>query len=142
MIILDTNVLSELARRRPDTAVLAWLDHQDATDVATTSVTLAELLYGVERLPRGRRRDRIAAVVDSLVSDDLGGRVHPFGTDSARHYAVIVAARERMGRPISALDAQIASICRSHEASIATRNVRDFSDTGVEIIDPWARATR
>lgn len=138
MIVLDTNVLSELARPRPDAAVVAWLDALPSTEVATTAVTVAELLYGVSRLPRGRRRRELAVAVESLVREDLGGRAHPFSLESADTYAQIVSGRERRGRPISVLDAQIAAICRTRGDSLATRNVRDFEHTGVEIVDPWA----
>ena len=138
MIVLDTNVVSELARRKPDPAVVAWLDAQQSNDIATSSITLAELLYGIARLPRGRRREQLAVAVAGLVHDDLGGRVHPFAVDCAERYALIVSARERLGRPISVLDAQIAAICRTHGAQLATRNTRDFEHTGVEVIDPWA----
>ncbi len=137
MIVLDTNVLSELARPRPAATVLAWLDAVPATEVATTVVTVAELLYGVARLPRGRRREALAAAVESLVRDDLGGRVYPFGTESASYYAEIISGRERRGRPISVLDAQIGAICRAQNARLATRNGRDFEHTDIEVVDPW-----
>lgn len=138
MIILDTNVLSELVRSRPEAAVVAWLDAQPSSDVATTAITVAELLYGVARLPRGRRRQQLAAAIAALVDEDLGGRVHPFALDCAERYAVIVSARERLGRPISVLDAQIAAICSNHGALLVTRNTRDFEHTGVDVVDPWA----
>lgn len=137
MIVVDTNVLSELARPRPDAAVMAWLDALPSTEVATTAITLAELLYGVTRLPRGRRRTELGIAVAALVREDLGGRVLPFAAESSDHYAEIVSARERLGRPISVLDAQIAAVCRAHHASVATRNTRDFEHTGVEVLDPW-----
>lgn len=137
MIVLDTNVVSELARRRPDASVMAWLDTQPSTEIATTAITVAELLYGVAKLPGGRRKEHLAIAVDELVHDDLGGRVHPFGAECADRYALIVSGRESLGRPISVLDAQIAAICRTHGARLATRNTRDFDHTGVEVIDPW-----
>ena len=137
MIVLDTNVVSELARKKPDAAVVAWLDAQPSAEVATTAITLAELLYGLARLPRGRRREQIAVAIAGLVDDDLDGRVLAFGEDCAERYALIVTARERRGRPISVLDAQIAAICTTQGARLATRNTRDFEHTGVELIDPW-----
>jgi predicted nucleic acid-binding protein len=141
MIILDTNVVSELIRRQPDAAVVAWLDAQPSGDVATTAITVAELLYGVARLPRGRRKEQLAQAISDLVHDDLRGRVHPFAADSAERYAMIVSARERLGRPISVLDAQIAAICDTHGAHLATRNTRDFIHTGVDVVDPWTFPT-
>jgi len=142
VIVLDTNVLSELVRRDPDPAVLSWLDAQPPGDVATTAIIVAELLYGVARLPAGRRREQLAGAVAALVDEDLGGRVHPFGMECAEGYAVVVSSRERAGRPISVLDAQIAAICLAHEARLATRNTRDFEHTGVELINPWRSATQ
>jgi predicted nucleic acid-binding protein len=137
VIILDTNVISELARAKPEATVVAWLDAQASTQVATTSITLAELLYGIARLPRGRRREQLAVAVDVLIHDDLGGRIHPFDADCADGYAAIVSNRDSLGRPISVLDAQIAAICTVHGAQLATRNTRDFDDTGIDVVDPW-----
>jgi toxin FitB len=137
VIILDTNVVSELTRAKPDANVVAWLDAQPSAQVATTAITVAELLYGVARLPRGRRKEQLALAIEALVNDDLGGRVHAFGLGCAEGYAQIVSSRERMGRPISVLDAQIAAICNAHGADLATRNTRDFDHTGVEVTNPW-----
>jgi toxin FitB len=137
VIILDTNVVSELARAKPDATVVAWLDAQPPTEIATTAITLAELLYGLARLPRGRRKEQLAIAIGRLVDDDLGGRVHPFAVDCADRYAVIVSTRERLGRPISVLDAQIAAICTTRGARLATRNTRDFDHTGIAVVDPW-----
>lgn len=137
MIILDTNVLSELSRRDPDERVVAWLDTKAAAQTATTAITAAELLYGVARLPDGRRKTGLAEAVRRILDDDLAGRVEAFDAPTAAHYAAIVAARERAGRPISSADAQIAAICRKLRAVLATRNARDFEHTGIELVDPW-----
>ncbi len=137
MIVLDTNVLSELTRRHPDQGVLGWLDSVPATEVVTTAVTAAELLYGVARLPVGHRRTALAAAVHGLLDEDLRGRVEPFDKIAAAHYAVVVADRERVGRPISVADAQIASVCRKLQAPLATRNIKDFEEVGLQLIDPW-----
>lgn len=138
MIVLDTNVVSELMRRRPDAAVLAWADAEDPRTLAITAVTTAELLHGVARLPHGARMHKLAAAVHGLLLEDFEGRVLSFDAPSALHYGELVAARERAGRPIGVADAQIAAICRHHGALLATRNVRDFEATGVELLDPWA----
>ena len=138
MIILDTNVVSELTRMTPATAVLDWLDAQPAADVATTAITAAELLYGVARLPDGARKNALTGAVHALLTDDLDGRVEPFDAAAAAHYADLVTARERAGQPISIPDAQIAAICRVRRASLATRNTSDFTGTGIDLIDPWA----
>lgn len=137
MIVLDTNVLSELIRRDPDEGVLRWMDSLDAATIATTAITAAELLYGIARLPAGRRRDLLNEAARRLIEDDLGGRVEPFDASSAAHYAALVSDRERVGRPISVADGQIAAICRNLGARLATRNTSDFEGTGIDLIDPW-----
>ncbi|HEY1918339.1 MAG TPA: type II toxin-antitoxin system VapC family toxin [Streptosporangiaceae bacterium] len=137
MIILDTNVLSELARTDPEPNVVTWLDALPAADVATTAITAAELLYGVARLPEGRRRTVLAETIDALVNEDFRGSVEPFDSRAAEQYATVVVSREKKGRPISTADAQIAAICRVHGATLATRNTDDFTDTGIGLINPW-----
>lgn len=137
MIVLDTNVLSELMRRRPAQQVVAWVDAQDPAALTITAITVAELLYGVARLRAGARKAKLTEAVRALMRDDFAGRVLPFDVTAAEHYAEIVAARERHGRPVSAADGQIAAICRHRGARLATRNVRDFDATGVELLDPW-----
>ncbi|MHB1810395.1 MAG: PIN domain-containing protein [Solirubrobacteraceae bacterium] len=137
MILLDTNVISELVREDPDAAVLAWMDRLDAATVETTAITVAELLYGVARLPSGRRRRALDEAVGVMIAEDLEGRVRSFDQVAATHYAEVVCARERMGKPISGADAQIAAICRKLKATLATRNTADFDGTGIELIDPW-----
>ncbi|MGI8310045.1 type II toxin-antitoxin system VapC family toxin [Saccharopolyspora hattusasensis] len=137
MIVLDTNVLSELIRHTPEADVLAWLDSLPATEVATTAITAAELLYGVSRLPDGHRKTALTAAVHALLNDDFHGRVEPFDALAATHYAVVVSERDKLGRPISAADAQIAAICRARRATLATRNIKDFEETGVELVNPW-----
>jgi hypothetical protein len=136
-VILDTNVLSELVRDRPDPAVVAWLDHRPARSVGTTAITVAELRYGIERLPDGRRKAALASAVEDMVTRDLDGRVADFDLSATREYALVATARERSGRPIATADAQIAGICRARGATLATRNTRDFVATGVELVDPF-----
>jgi predicted nucleic acid-binding protein len=140
VIILDTNVISELARLAPDPGVLSWLDSLDISDVATTAVTAAELRYGVARLPAGHRKREPTAVIRGLLAEDFHGRVLPFDERAAARYADIVTGRERIGRPIGVADAQIAAICRDAGAILATRNTADFEETGIELIDPWKLA--
>lgn len=138
MIVLDTNVLSELMRALPASEVIAWVDAQDASALAITAITVAELLYGVARLPDGARKAGLATAVDALVDDDFAQRVLAFDAAAARRYASVVADRERVGRPLSRADAQIAAICLGRNARLATRNSRDFDATGVDVLDPWA----
>ncbi|CAN5251982.1 type II toxin-antitoxin system VapC family toxin [soil metagenome] len=137
MIVLDTNVISELLRLRPDARVLSWLDSLAAADVSTTAVTAAELLYGVARLPDGRRKVVLADEVRAVLESDLGNRVHAFDAPAATLYATLVTERERAGRPIAVADAQIAAICRVFRATLATRDAADFDGTGIDVLDPW-----
>lgn len=139
MIVLDTNVISELMRLEPEPAVVAWVDRQPAEEVFLTAVTLAELLYGIARLPDGRRKTTLAEQLEVMIAEDFDHRVAGFDEAAAAHYADIVVQRERAGRPISAADAQIAAVCRSHGAALATRNSPDFSGTGITVVDPWER---
>lgn len=137
MIILDTNVLSELMRRAPAGKVVEWVAAQPATSLFTTSITQAEILHGLMLLPPGRRRSGLEAAATSMFALDFGGRILGFGTDAAPVYAQIASQRRRAGRPISHFDAQIAAIARFTGASIATRNVADFEACGVTLVDPW-----
>ena len=140
MIILDTNVISELTRPVPDSGVIAWLDSQPAEETAVTAITVAELRYGVRRLPGGRRKAELSEAVSALVDTDFRGRVEAFDVLAAEQYADVVTIRERAGRPISTSDAQIAAICRVLNATLATRNTADFTGTGVDLINPWKAA--
>ena len=137
MIVLDTNVISELFRREPDTGVVAWLESIDG-EVAITAVTLAELFAGVRRLPDSRRKSDLEAAVIAAVEPYRGSHaVLPFDDACAEPYAEILFDRERAGLPIATADAQIAAICRTHDAACATRNTKDFVETGIDLIDPW-----
>lgn len=138
MIVLDTNVLSEILRPAPEARVIAWLEAQPRLALFTTTVTQAEILYGVRVLPAGQRRAALLDAVQAVFALDFAGQILSFEGDAAAAYAEIAAARRSAGRPISQFDAMIAAITRSHGASLATRNVRDFSDCGIEVIDPWA----
>jgi toxin FitB len=135
MIVLDTNVISELARPAPSAQVIAWVNARD--DIAVTATTVAELLYGVARLPDGARKNRLADAVRDMIDERLAGNVLAFDRAAASHYADIVAERDRAGRPVGVADGQIAAICRARGLTLATRNVRDFRDIGVTVVDPW-----
>ncbi|WP_415952427.1 type II toxin-antitoxin system VapC family toxin [Streptomyces sp. KLOTTS4A1] len=138
MIILDTNILSELVKPAPHQQVIDWLDSLVPDEVATTAVTAAELWHGVRRLPDGKRRAELAEGIDAMLFDDLGGRIEAFDTAAASRYADIVTAREKAGRPIATADAQIAAICAKRGAVLATRNVKDFEGVGITLVNPWA----
>jgi toxin FitB len=137
VIVLDTNVISELARKMPDPGVLSWLDSLEVSGVATTAITAAELRYGVARLPDGHRKRELTMVISGILTEDFHGRVLPFDERASARYADIVTGRERIGRPIGVADAQIAAICRDLEAILATRNDADFEESGIELINPW-----
>jgi hypothetical protein len=136
VIILDTNALSETLKPVPSSILLRWLASQDPVSIYTTSISQAEMLYGVEALPTGRRRQRLAQVVEEIFAEDFPGRVLPFDQGSAREFANIVASRKAVGRPISQFDAMIAAIARSHGAAVATRNTGDFEHCGIRLINP------
>ena len=137
MIVLDTNVISEMVRLMPDMRVFHWLDAQVTTTLFTTTITEAELLYGVTVLPPGQRRNWLADALASILADGFPDRILPFDSDAAQHSATIRATRKNTGCPIGQHDAQIAAIARSHGAKLATRNVDDFTNCGIELINPW-----
>ena len=137
MIILDTNVLSELMRPDPAQKVVAWVASQPTASLFTTSITQAEILLGLMLLPLGRRRRALEAAATSMFEEDFGGRILGFGTDAAPRYAQIASDRRRAGRPISRFDAQIAAIARLAGAALATRNLGDFEGCGLSVVNPW-----
>ncbi len=136
MIVVDTNVVSELMRPSPSPALRAWVSRQAAGDLYTTAVTVAEIRYGLERLSSGRRKDRLRAAADEVFAA-LSEFVLPFDAAAAVHYARIARHRDDAGLPIGGFDAQIAAICCARGAAMATRNIKDFAETGVEVINPW-----
>ena len=137
MVLIDTNVVSELMRQTPAPAVMAWFAAQDSGALYLTAISEAELRTGVAILPAGRRRERLAVEVDAVVREDFAGRVLPFDSAAARAYAVIVASRRSTGWPIPEADCQIAAIARARDAAVATRNAADFEHCGIAVIDPW-----
>ena len=137
MIVLDTNVVSELMLPSPDPTVEGWVAGRAAASLFFSAVSEAELRYGLEIMPTGRLRDALAAEVEGMLREDFAGRVLPFDREAARAYARIAADRRAAGRPISHADCQIGAIARSRGMAVATRNIRDFENMGVELIDPW-----
>ena len=140
MVLLDTNVVSELMLDFPNPAILAWMDDQASRELFVTAVTEAEIRTGVAFLPEGARRRGLLDAVERTLGGLFPDRVLPFDSAAARAYADIAAARRAAGRPISQPDCQIAAIALARGMAVATRNVRDFSETGVDVIDPWAGA--
>jgi toxin FitB len=137
MIVLDTNVLSEVLRPSPSDLVLNWLAGQEASEVFLTAITQAEIFYGVELLPASNRRLQLHAAIEQLLRDEFRARILPFDEESARAFPKIVCGREKIGRRISQFDAMIAAICQSRRAVLATRNIRDFEHCGVRVVNPW-----
>lgn len=137
MIVLDTNVVSELLRPVPTLHVAQWYVGRAAPEAFVSAVTEAELRYGVAIMPVGRRRDSLAATIDGLLEREFFGRILPFNSPAARAYATIAAERRAAGRPIQPADCQIAAIARPLGASVATRDTGGFEGCGVELINPW-----
>ena len=140
MILLDTNILSELMRPAPEKGVEQWLTDQPDASVFISAITEAELRYGVALLPTGKRRSTLAAVIEDMLGEDFTGRILPFDSAAAVAFAEIAANRRQAGRPIAQADAQIAAIARSRGAALATRNVPDFEGCGIELVNPWTEA--
>ena len=138
MIILDTNVISEVLKPLPSARVMNWLGAQDRSAVYLTAITQAELFYGIEVLRPGKRRTRLQQAVDKILAEEFRGRVLPFDEMAAREFASIVALRNSSGRPVSQFDAMIAAIARTNQAAVATRNIADFDYPGLHVIDPWS----
>jgi predicted nucleic acid-binding protein len=137
MIILDTNVLSELMRPKPSPRVVTWVAKHPAAELFTTSITEAEIFYGIEVLTKGKRREGLLAAAEAMFAEDLAGRIFGFESDAARVFSKIAAHRRALGRPISHADAQIAAIAQVRGAKLATRKVADFEDCGLNVVDPW-----
>lgn len=137
MIILDTNIISELMKTSPDQRVIDWLDHQDAITLFTTSVTIAEITYGLDVLPEGKRRDYLEAAFNQVLIDAFKHRVLMFDKSAALIYGKLMGDRKRLGHPLSILDGQIASIAKSNQMALATRNTRDFVNCELMLINPF-----
>ena len=138
MTVLDTNVVSEVMLSSPSSAVVAWFARVRAVDeLFLTTITLAEILYGIEILPLGKRRDSLKSDAEAMFTEDYSGRVLVFDEHAARAFAQIASSRRRLGRPIAELDAQIAAIAHIHDAVLATRNTGDFEGCGILLINPW-----
>ncbi len=139
-LLLDTNVVSELLRPSPNPAVERWVAARLASELYFSAVGEAELRYGVAMLPEGQRKHALATAIEGILREDFEDRILPFDSSAARAYANIAAAYRSAGRTVASADCQIAAIAHSRGMTVATRNVRDFEDIGIEIVDPWAGA--
>lgn len=137
MIILDTNVLSELLRPNPQPSVLSWMDGKPGSAMFVTAIARAEMLLGIRCMPEGRRRSDLEWAAREIFEVDFAGRVLNFDRDAADAFATLAAERRKAGRPISQADAMIAAITLSRGATLATRNVRDFVGCGINVVNPW-----
>jgi predicted nucleic acid-binding protein len=137
VIVLDTNVVAELMRPKPSPHVVAWADGLDPEAVAITAMNEAEILHGLARLPDGQRKQELQQRWDVLLQALFPGRVWAFNSEAAHWYAHLLSRRERMGKPIATADAVIAATVLAHGNSLATRNLADFADLGLRLINPW-----
>ena len=140
MFLLDTNVVSELLRPAPDPVVETWVGDRRGADLYFSAIGEAELRYGVAILPTGRRQTALASAIEAILREDFLDRILPFDSDAAREYARIAAACRFAGRIVPPTDCQIAAIACSRGMAVVTRNVRDFEDVDVEVVDPWTAA--
>lgn len=138
MIVLDTNVLSALMRPRVDSALITWIDRQASESIWTTAVTVLEIRFGLETLAPGRRRRELHEAFAKVLEEDLRGRVLPFDRDAANEAASRAAERRAVGKTLEFRDIEIAGIVAARRATLATRNVRHFTDLGIDFVDPWA----
>ena len=137
MIILDANVLSEMMRVERDRAFVRWILATDSAELFTTAIAQAEILFGLALLPEGRRRNLLMGAIEEMFAQNFAGRILPFDSASAEAYAAIAAQRRSLGHPIQPFDGQIAGIARSRDAVLATRNVKDFIECGLRLVNPW-----
>ncbi len=137
MIVLDTNVLSELMRPEPESAVVQWTERQPRASLYLASISQAEILLGIAVLPEGKRRTLLLQTAQAMFAEEFGGRILPLSEAAAPHYAVIVSTRRAAGKPIAAFDALIAATARAAGAAVATRDVDGFIDCGVRVLNPW-----
>jgi toxin FitB len=137
MIVYDTNVVSEFSKPGVDERVRTWHDMLPKRRIAITAVTIGELAYGIALRADGAKKRQLAVALEGLVNEDFKGRVLSFDLAAANYYGLIVAKRQAMAKPISHQDAQIAAICIARGATLATRDIKGFEGTGVELINPW-----
>ncbi|MBL4629953.1 MAG: type II toxin-antitoxin system VapC family toxin [Paraglaciecola sp.] len=137
MIILDTNVISELMKNDPNPAVKVWIGKQKSSNIAITVIAIAEIQKGIMRLPKGKRQTSLIKSFKSFMADAFSGRILPFDERSAYLYGNITAERVKNGFNTDAVDLMIAAVAKNCRASIATRNIKDFQGCGIKIINPW-----
>jgi toxin FitB len=137
MVIVDTNVLAEVMRTSPAPAVVGWLNAQDSASLFLTAITVGEIRYGLRIMPKGQRRQTIELGFDQIIATAFAGRILSFDEHAAVYYGEVMGRRKELGRPLSVPDGQIAALARLHGFAVATRNVRDFLDCGIELVNPF-----
>lgn len=137
MILLDTNIISELMKTLPSQSVLSWLDEQEASQVVVTTISVAEIAYGIYVLPDGKRREALEIAFNKTIKEAFKHRVFSFDETAAHLYGKIMSHRKKLGRPLSILDGQIAAIAAAQNAILATRNIKDFLDCELKLINPF-----
>jgi predicted nucleic acid-binding protein len=142
MIILDTNVISALMLSKPDRTIIQWFEQQDIEDLYTTSITIGELLAGQSTMPNGRRKNELLDSIQKMVEFTFEKRILPFDTESAAFYAICVSLNKQSGLNVTSNDSQIAAICRQYEATLVTRNLKDFMHLGIVLVNPWEEGER
>ncbi len=135
--VLDTNVISELMKPKGSRLVKDWVAEQSRKSLFTTSINQAEILYGIAILPQGKRQEALLKAARLMFREDFAGQILFFDSKSAGLFAQLAANRKQKGQPISQADAQIAAICLGHKSKIVTRNVDDFTNCEILIINPW-----
>jgi predicted nucleic acid-binding protein len=139
VIILDTNVLSENMKATPSVRVTRWLGQFPNHQLFTTTISEAEVIFGIELLPRGKRRTALESAMETIFAEDFSERILPFDSEAARAFGRIASDRRAAGRPVTDFDTQIAAIAMVHGAAMATRNTRDFEGCGISVLNPWGR---
>ncbi|MCH9770595.1 MAG: type II toxin-antitoxin system VapC family toxin [Gammaproteobacteria bacterium] len=137
MIVVDTNIISEMMKPAPESKVVDWLNQNGATDLFITSITVAEISYGIHALPKGKRRTKLDDLFKTAINEAFKHRILDFTESAAHCYGEIMAQQKMTGHPLSVCDGQIAAIVKSHGFALATRNTKDFSTCGFEIINPF-----
>jgi predicted nucleic acid-binding protein len=137
MIVLDTNIVSEMMKNTPSSAVIKWIDEQETTQLFVTTITIAEIEYGIRALSESRRRHSLENAFNAVLREAFAQRILSFDETAAYNYGKIMSHRKEIGRPMSILDGQIAAIAFTHEKTIATRNIRDFSDCRLKLVNPF-----
>lgn len=141
MIVIDTNIISEIMRPQPDDSVITWLDQQDTSTLYVTTISIAEIRYGLEILPEGGRKQRMTHQFNAYIKHAFEARVLDFTLDAANQYAAFMAYRRKVGLPMSMADGQIAAIASVYHFAVATRNTKDFAECGLTLMNPFIAMT-